>query len=82
MYFVIFLIGKLSFEWYVVWCGSKDGYHSDMCSQEIGLHAQIMVTILDPIVNIIGGGRGLNDHSINMRIFILIMNKIHLLTIM
>jgi hypothetical protein len=50
--------------------------NSDMSSQEIGLHAQIMVTLLDPIVKIIGRGRGLNDHSINMRIFTLIMNKI------
>ena len=27
------------FEWYVVRCGSKNGFQKDTCSKEIGLHA-------------------------------------------
>ena len=33
------------FEWYVVRCGSKNGYQEDMCLEEIGLRAQIIITI-------------------------------------
>ena len=44
------------FEWYVVKCGFKSGYRKDVCFEEIGLcHAQCMLIVLDPIVNIIGG---------------------------
>ena len=40
------------FEWYVVMCGSKNGYQKDMCLTKIGLHAHNMITILDSTVNI------------------------------
>ena len=42
-------------EWYLVWCGSKNGYQKDMCLIEIGLCAQIMITILSSIFKIFGG---------------------------
>ena len=45
---------KPMFEWYVIWCGCKDGYHKDMCLKRVRLHAQNMITILGSIVNIIG----------------------------
>ena len=44
------------FEWCLVRCGSKNDHQKDMCSKEIRLCAQILLTILDLIVNIIGGG--------------------------
>ena len=41
------------FEWFVVWCGSKNGHQKGItCSKEIGVHAQNMITILGSIVNI------------------------------
>ena len=46
------------FEWYVVRCGPKNGYHKDMYLKEIGLSAQILLTILGLItilINIIEG---------------------------
>ena len=43
------------FEWYVVWCGSKNRYHKDMFLRSIALHAQNMVPILSSIVNITEG---------------------------
>ena len=45
-----------------------------VCSKEIGLLAQIMRTILGSRVNIIGGD--LYDHSMKMRTFTLMMNKV------
>ena len=33
------------FEWYVVRCVLKKGHQQDMCSKEIDLHAQNMLTI-------------------------------------
>lgn len=44
------------FEWYVVTCGCKNGHQIDICSEEIGLRAQHLVTVLGSVVNIIGGG--------------------------
>jgi hypothetical protein len=44
-----------------------------MCLKDIGLRAQYLLTILGPIINIIGD---LNDHIVSSRIFTLIMNKI------
>ena len=41
--------------WYLVRCSSKNGYQKDMCLKGIGLCAQNMITILGPIVNILGG---------------------------
>ena len=55
-YLIIFLVGTPIFEWYVVWCVSKDRHHRDVCSKEIGLCAQIMISVLDSTINIIGGG--------------------------
>ena len=47
----------------MVWHGSKNIYRKDMCSKEIGLHVQNMISILNPIVNVIGGGEvHLYDH--------------------
>ena len=43
------------FEWYVDWCGSRNRCQKDnMYLQEIGLHAQKMITILSSTVNTIG----------------------------
>ena len=36
-------------------CGSKNGHYEDVCLKEIQLRAQIMLTILGLIFNIIGG---------------------------
>ena len=41
-----------------VMCGSKNGHYKDMCTKEIELRAQIILTILVSIVNIIGGESG------------------------
>ena len=51
------LMGRMYFEWYVVGCGSKNGYQKDVCLKEIGLRAQNMITILGSIVDVIGGTR-------------------------
>ena len=45
---------KPIFEWYVVWCGSKNGHQKDMRLKEIGLRAQNMITFLSSIGNQIG----------------------------
>jgi hypothetical protein len=42
-------------DWYVLCCGSKNRNPKDMCSEEFGLHAQNTRTILDSILNTIGG---------------------------
>ena len=39
-------------------CGSKNGHYKDMCSKEIELRAEILLTMLVSIVNIIGGESG------------------------
>ena len=42
------------FEWYMVWCGIRDGYQPiNTCSQEIGLCVQNRIAILGLMVNII-----------------------------
>ena len=48
--FAIGLNTTLVFEWFVVECGSKNGYQ-----KEIGLDAQNLITILNSIVLIIRG---------------------------
>ena len=48
-YLVTFLIMTPILEWYVIWCGSKNGYQKDMSLKEIGLRAQNMITILGSI---------------------------------
>ena len=45
-----------------------------MCLEEIGLRAQKMLTILGSLVNV--NGRELYDQVMNMKIYILIMNKV------
>ena len=55
-YLITYLHRTLIFEWDVVWHGSKNGYRKETCSKEIGLRAQNMITILNPIVNVIEGG--------------------------
>lgn len=52
------LIRTLIFEWHVVWHGSKNKFHKDISSIEIGLVAQNMIT--HSTLNIIcgNGGRG------------------------
>ena len=49
------LIWTPMFEWYVVWCGSKNWHPKEICLNEIGLRAQNMLTILGSRVNMIGG---------------------------
>ena len=40
------LIRTPIFEWYVVWCGSKNKSQKEMCLEEVGLCAQNMITII------------------------------------
>ena len=47
------LIGHLYFEWYVVRCGSKNGYEKDMCLKETRLRIQNMIITLGSIANIL-----------------------------
>lgn len=42
-------------EWFIVRCGSKNGYQKDMCLKVIGLCAHNILTILGSIVYMIGG---------------------------
>lgn len=53
---VNFLIMTHVLEWHVVICASKRIYHKDMCLKEIGLCAQIVITIINFRVNIIEKG--------------------------
>ena len=53
---------------------SKNGYQKDMCLKGIGLRAQNMITIIGPIVNILGGD--VCDHLMSTQIFTLIMYKV------
>ena len=46
---VTFLIEVPIFEWYMIWCGSKNGYQKDTCSKEIGLLAQNMINVLNSL---------------------------------
>ena len=55
----------------MVGCESKNGHQKDIFENR--LDYVFKLTILDPIVNIIGG---LYDHSTNQRIFTLTMNRI------
>ena len=50
-------------EWCMVRCESKNGHPTHMCWIEIGLRAEIILTILDTIVNINEeeGGEGRGD---------------------
>ena len=58
-------------------CGSKNGHQKGiMCLNEIGLHAQSMVTII--FFNSQHDHGGLFDHLMSRRIFTLIMNKIYI----
>jgi hypothetical protein len=57
----------------VVRYGSKNGYQIDMCSKEVGLCDQNMLTILGPSQYDWGN---LYDYLMSTRIFTLIMNKI------
>ena len=49
------LIEHLYFQWCVARCGSKNGHQIEMCMKEIEPCPQNLLTILDSIVNIIGG---------------------------
>ena len=42
-------------KWYMVGCESKNGHQNDVCRKEIGLPTQNSVTILDIMINMIGG---------------------------
>ena len=46
----------------------KNGYQKDMCSKEIALCVQNMITILGPIIHLIWGGGGY-DHLMSTRIY-------------
>ena len=65
------------FEWYVGWCGSNNRDQTCICLKEIRQYIQTMITILNPIANIIRKERQRNlyDHLMSTRIFTLIMNK-------
>ena len=66
-YSVAFLIRAPIFEWYVVWCGSKNGYQKGiMCLKGIGLCVKNLITILGSTYNIMGGD--LYDHLMSTRI--------------
>jgi hypothetical protein len=65
-YLVKFLIMTPTLESYVIWSGSKNGYQKDMCSKEIGLRAQSMITSLGAISQHNWGY--LYDHLMSMRI--------------
>ena len=73
---LLFLIKQLylSDVWQLVRCDFK--HWKDVCLEEIGLCAQNMITILDPIVNLYGGD--LYEHLMSIGIFTLIMNKVFL----
>jgi hypothetical protein len=43
------------FEWYVIWCGSKNGHQGHKCFEVIGLCAQNRLIGVNSIVNMIGG---------------------------
>jgi hypothetical protein len=45
-YLVTFLMRTFVCEWYMVWCGSKNGYYKHMFLKEIELLAQNMITNL------------------------------------
>ena len=51
LYLATLLIKTPIIEWYVVWCGSKNGYRKTMLLKEIGLHAQNAITILKSTIN-------------------------------
>jgi hypothetical protein len=51
-YLVNFLNMTPIFEWHMVWCGPKNGHHTNICVKEIEQHAQNMITVLNTIVNI------------------------------
>ena len=46
------------FEWHVVRCDSNNIHQENTCPKYIGLDTQNMITILCPIVNMIGSGGG------------------------
>ena len=59
----------------MVRCRSENGHRQDMCLEEIGLSAQLLLTILGSIVHMVGGLLGqflaptlltLKNHSNNM----------------
>ena len=65
------------FDWYVVMCGSKTWHQKDMCLKRDLSMCSNMVSILCSMFNMIGGGEGgLYKHSMSVRIFTLIMNKL------
>ena len=69
---VTYLYWTPIFEWYGVWCCSKNKYQKDMCSIETGLCVLNMIIMLASIINIIGGDLLCNEHK-NLTS---IMNKI------
>ena len=62
------------FEWCVINCGSKNRHPIDICSKEIRLCAQNMLTILDSKVKMIQGE--LYDLLMSTGMFSWIMTKI------
>ena len=66
-YLVAFLIRAPIFEWYVVWCGYKNGYQKGiMCLKEKRSCVNTLITNLGSTYNIIG--RYLYDHLMSTRI--------------
>ena len=64
-------------EWFVVRYGCKNAHHEDMCSKDIGLRVQNMVTTLSSIVNLgREGGMTFMTICIIVRMSTLTMNEI------
>ena len=61
----LFLLEHPMSKWYVVWCGSKNKYQKDTCLKEVKIYAKNLISKLDSIVSIIGGGpiRPFNEHE-------------------
>ena len=54
-FMVTFFYKTHVFEWYVVWCTSRNIYPKNLCFKEIGLHAQNMTIIIDSTIHITWG---------------------------
>ena len=62
------------FEWCMVRCASKYRHQKDLHFKEMEQSIQNLLTMLGPIVSVIGGD--LDEHLMSSRIFTSILNKI------
>jgi hypothetical protein len=70
---VTYLIQTHVIEWYVVWCGSKNGYQKYMCLKKIGVCSKYVNHFR---LNSQHNWGDLYDHFMSMSIFNLMLNKI------